>query len=305
MPGRSAKVAAALLLGLAVHGLAQEDVRVTVQKLVDGTVRGATLQAGLDEQRTKVETAWKKIFIDKPPPPAETEHLFVYGTIDKPLKDVGAGLEKHLALAQKVLALEGEELWPGKMTVILFNERKQYTSFVRSIEQRRVEDGEVGTFSLEGEWPYAAATGPLAKIDLSIENQAGEQVAAAVMNKKAGPKAPTWVYSAFGRATVVKSGTAAMQGIEHRRANQLLTKNKRTLKDLAAGLADDEATVLRANFLEYLAYSGRIGKFVPFVEGFRPREGVAEPTLESAFQAANIKMEQIDSTWQKWVKTLR
>jgi hypothetical protein len=302
---RRAKLAGAFLLVLAAQCLAQEDVRITVQKLVDGTVRGATLQAGLDEQQAKVEAVWKKVFLGKPPTPVETEHLFLYGNIEKPLKEVGAALEKHLALAEKVLALEGEELWSGKLSVFFLNERKQYASFVRSIEQRRVEEGEVGAYSLDGGWPYVVVTAPQSKIDLSIDNQAGEQLAAALMSKKAGPKAPTWVLSAFGRATVVKSGTAAMQGIEHRRANQFLTKNKRTLKDLAAGLGDNEATVLRANFLEYLAYSGRIGKFVHLVEGFRPREGVPEPTLESALQAANMKMEQIDSTWQKWVKSLR
>jgi hypothetical protein len=297
-----------ILLALAALATAQqEDIRTTVQKLIDGTVRGGTYQAALDEQQAKIMAAWKKIILGKPPVPVETPHLFLVGKVPgQSLKDVGANLEKQYDLAAKVLAMKGEDPWPGKMAVFFLNERNQFASFIRGMEQRRLEEGEVGTFSTEGEWPYVVASAPLAKLDPSLDNQAGEQLAAALMGKKTGPKVPTWILSAFGRATMMKSGTPGALTEEHRRAYQFLVKNKRTMKDLAGGgLGDDESTVLRANFLEYLAYSGRISKFVPLVEGFRPSEGVAEPTLDTALKSANINAEQLDSTWQKWVKSLK
>src|SRR3989442_232737 len=114
---------AGLVLILRTQAPAQEvDVRVTVQKLIDGTVRGATFQAGLDEQQAKVQAAWTKVFLGKAPTPVQTQHLFLLGTVPgKTLKDVGANLEKHYGMAVKALALD-EEPWPGKLAVFFLNE---------------------------------------------------------------------------------------------------------------------------------------------------------------------------------------
>src|SRR5207249_3829125 len=109
-----------------------------------------------------------------------------------------------------------------------------------------------------------------------LDGQAGEQMAAAALTAKIGSStAPDWLLTGFSRATVFQTATPAQQSAEHKRAKAFLAKNKRTIRDVVgSGLLAEEATVLRANFAAYLAYSGKIARFVPFVQGFRPTENV-------------------------------
>ncbi len=283
------------------------DSGATAKNLIDGTVRGWTLQAAVNGQIDKALATWKRVFLGKGPASHETAHLVLFGAVpNKAPKDVGAALERHYALAAKALAMEHQEPWPGKLSVFCLNERGLYTSFIRVVQQRRIEEGEAGSFHIEEDWPYVVAGPPLSKLDPPIDGQAGEQLAAALLSKKGGAKLPLWMLSGFGRATHLRGGTFAALTAEHRRAYVLVAKNKRTLKDVTGGgLADDEATILRASVMEYLAYSNRIARFVPLVEGFRPSDTVAEPTFDTALKSANLALDRLDQSWQAWVKSFK
>ena len=75
---------------------------------------------------------------------------------------------------------------------------------------------------------------------------------------------------------------------------EFLSQKKRTAKDVyGTGLLGEEAVVLRASLIEYLAYSGRTAKFLPFLLGFRPTENVAEPNTDMALNAANLAPAQL------------
>src|SRR5439155_2040718 len=131
-------------------------------------------------------------------------------------------LEKQYALAVKALDLEQDEPWPGKLAVFFTSDRSQYVSFIRVVEQRRIEDGEAGSFHVDMEAPYVVAGPPQLKVDPPLEGQAGEQLAGALLSRKGGAKVPSWVLSAFGRATVLRAGPPTALAAEHREAAQYL-----------------------------------------------------------------------------------
>ena len=48
-------------------GQPQPDYKTTVKDLVDGTVRGVTLAAFVEEQQQKALATWKRVFLGKGP----------------------------------------------------------------------------------------------------------------------------------------------------------------------------------------------------------------------------------------------
>ena len=61
-------------------------------------------------------------------------------------KEAGTLLESQFKTARDVLKFPDKmEPWKGKVTVYLFAERSQYTSFVRRVEKRKLESGEVAS----------------------------------------------------------------------------------------------------------------------------------------------------------------
>ena len=161
----------------------------------------------------------------------------------------------------------------------------------------------MGSFVTESNQPHVAASPPKAKLDPPMESQAVEQMAACYLSRKAGREiaVPGWVVYGFGRATVWR-GNPNVANKERALATQLV-KTGRTAKDIWGGdLSADEATVLRASLMDYLAYGPGASKFPAFVQGFQPDENNVQQvrTTAQALQAANINADQLDRGWRSW-----
>jgi hypothetical protein len=268
-------------------------------------------QAGGDDealaaQRKLALANWKRIYPEQDPPHHETANLLLYGKVPgKTLKDVGASLEKQMALAKKVLNVDKGDLWPGKLTVYLVAEKGDYGTFIRRVDKRRPEEGETGSASIRKDQPHVIAGAPRGPLDPPVDGQAGAQIAVALLVKKAGTGVPDWVRTGFARATWLQGLSTLERAQEHRRALALVGQRKRTAQSAWGVLDDDEAPVLRGSVIEYLAYSGRTAKFLPFVMAFRPDDTKAEPTTADALKAADITPANLNTVWQKWLKTAR
>jgi len=273
--------------------------------VVDGSVRGAAMVARASAQAEAARTLWKRLYGKDDPPHHETAHLLLFGTVPgKTLVEVGETLEKMYALARKALDLEqSPEPWPGKLTVYLFPERPQLVTFIRSVEQRRPEQEDLGSFVIRSDNPYAAAAAGKSKLDPTVEQQAGQQMAAALLTAKAGAPLPDWLLEGFGRATFVKTLASRELIGERKKTLALFAARKLTAADgYNSNLTAAEAPVLRGSLVEYLAYSGRSARFVPFLQGFRPQENRESPTTLDALKAANISPEKLDLAWRNWVR---
>jgi hypothetical protein len=240
----------------------------------------------------------------------ETAHLLVYApkSYDKRLKDIGATLEKYYEQARKPLGYEKEAPWPGKVAVYLIADRDDFTKFVRRVEKRRVEAEDTGSHSVEGDFPHAVGGPPRAKTDPPVEWQVGEQLAAALLARKAGAKVPLpgWLPSGFGRATGyrVRPNDKAVAD-DRRRAAALVRKGHTAQEIWGATLEAEDAPVLEASLADYLAYGGGQAKFAAFVEGFKPEENQDRKTTEQALDHIKLPVDRLNAGWRAWAVSPR
>src|SRR5262249_27719365 len=156
---------------------------------------------------------WKQFYGDEAPAEEETAHLLIYGPAAMPsgkLRQLGADLEVRYALARKALKVDPQdELWPGKLTVYLIDNRRHFSPFIRPIAKQRPRPDDSGAWPVRAPYPFVAACPPQMKYDPSLEAQAGEQVVAAVLAKRGGEGIPEWLRSGFARATAWRVMQAA------------------------------------------------------------------------------------------------
>lgn len=252
------------------------------------------------QQETAVAN-WKQLFGEEPTATEETAHFLIYAPSSmtpRQLEDLGTALEKQAATARGALKIGAkEELWPGKLTVYLLADRRSFASFMRTIAKKRPTD-EAGIFGLN-DAPFVAASPPQRKYQPSLENQAAEQVASAMLAKKAGGVAPEWVVAGFGRATSWRANPAG-----HYRDRVQVRKLIRghTAYDVWSDkISAEEAPYLRASLVEYLAYGPGAPHFLKFLEGFKPGEKRRMPMTMDALKAVRADYAQIVTrAWPAW-----
>jgi hypothetical protein len=263
----------------------------------------------LAAQKKNAEENWEALEIG-PAAHAETAHLLVYApkSFDKRIKDVGAALEKYYEQARKPLGYEKESPWPGKLTVYLLPEREDFTKFVRRVEKRRVEAEDAGSHLADGDFPHAVGGPPRAKTDPAVESQAGEQIATAMLVKKAGTKVPLpgWLLNGFGRATGYRTRPADKAvGDERRRAAALVKKGSKASEIWGSTLGAEDEPLLEASLADFLAYGPGQSKFAPLLEAFKPEENQEKKTTEQALEAVSLPADRLNTRWREWAANPR
>jgi hypothetical protein len=260
------------------------------------------------QRKTALEN-WDEIG-SAPPAHLETAHVLVYApkSHDKRLKDIGVSLEKYYEQARKSVGFEKEPPWSGKIAVFLIPDRDDFTKFVRRVEKRRVEAEDAGSHWVEGDFPHAVGGPPRARTDPAVEVQAGEQLAAALLVKKAGTKVPLpgWLLSGFGRATGyrVRSGEKAVSD-ERRKAAALVRKGHMVQEIWGTTLEADDAPVLEASLAEFLAYGPMQARFAALIDAFKPDENQDKRTTEQALQGIKLAVDRLNARWREWAVTGR
>jgi hypothetical protein len=242
----------------------------------------------------------------------ETDHLLIFATRSQEprLKEFGAMLEKYFTVAEKVLQLDPKkEMWPGKLTVYFFAERDEFTAFIRRVERRRLEGDETSTHTVEGDFPRVVTGPPRSKQLANLETYAAEELAAVLLQRKAGPKVilPDWLKYGFGRATTWRIAPREPATVSARKeAIELVFKKQRSVQQIwGGGLEPEEAAVLRPTLADLLAYGPGMSRFPAFVAGFRPTDGQDQRSAEAALQAAGIKVENLAKVWPDFVRNIR
>jgi hypothetical protein len=285
-----------------------------------GAAAGPALRAG-DKGETKVDPKvvaeqkaaalknWKRVFDKADPPQWETSHFLLFGEVEgRKLKEVGDTLEKAHELAAKVLELGKQEPWPGKLAVYFALERRTFAALVRHVEKRRPEAEERGSVVVKSDTPSVIASPGKEAHELTAELEAAAQIGAALVRAKGGEAVPSWVVEGFGRATAFRAGPPEQLSAEHRRAaTAVVTRNRAARSAWSGTLKEEDAAVVRASLIEYLAYSGRVkSRFLPFLMGFRPPEdGQPARTTEAALAVANIAPARLTGLWHNWVRTAK
>jgi hypothetical protein len=272
--------------------------------LATGAAEGMELAGKVIEQKTRAEANWKKVFKEGKAPHLETDNLLLFGKPpNKSLDAIGAVLERQFILARKTLGLEEEAPWPGKLAVYFFADRGKFTSFIRTVEGRRPESEDLGSFHIRSDFPHVAAGPPREAPDPSLEAQAAEQLASALIVKKAGTTLPEWVLVGFGRATYYRAAGPREYLGERKRAARLLAARKASAMDVwDNNLPAEAAPVLRGSLVDFLALGPGKAKFLAFLEGYKPGENMVQKTTADAFKAANISPKIVNQKWKAWVR---
>src|SRR5262249_46997112 len=152
-------------------------------------------------------------------------------------------------------------------------------AFIRRVEKRRLVGVERGTFLAEDDRLFAAATGPREKGDPPVEVQAAQQVASALLMRRAGPKTPVplWLVSGFGRATHYPAPGPVERDVPagRRAAARLVARNRRTAQNVWGGVVEGEEVIpLQASLADFLAYGPGRAKLLALLDGFKPEENV-------------------------------
>src|SRR5262249_2413337 len=146
------------------------------------------------EQKETAVAIWKQMYGDEAPATEETAHFLLFGPgpmTPKQLRDLGNALEARASLARTALKIDAkEELWAGKLTVVLIDNHRHFGTFMRTVAKQRPSADVSGVFSLKAPNPYIAACPPQRKFDPTLELQAGEQLVAALVTKRGGEALP-------------------------------------------------------------------------------------------------------------------
>jgi hypothetical protein len=253
-------------------------------------------------QRKMAEEQWMNVLSGKPHVVKETDNFLVIGNVDQRVADnIAAGAEKAFGQIRKALKIDAkEELWPGKLVIHVAREKNDYNKFVRLVENRSPERNEAGRFAHGRELSYLlvapiAGTGRRYPLDVEV----AQQLAAATLSKRVN-RLPDWLVNGFARSVAYRYAPSQF-GDERRRA-ALLVRQGRSAKDAWSGkLAFDEAVVLNASVVDFLANHPNTQKvFADLVAASSDEAG-----FEKVLETAKLSADAVDQAWRRWALTAR
>lgn len=256
---------------------------------------------------------WQRAFDDddkaQPPTIVELPLLRIYAKLpEKELRKLGQIYHQEMAVVVKALELKRNDIWKGKLAIYLLQDRREFSTFVRRVERRRVFPYERSSISLDGDLPHIVV-GPTdsniqpSATDLSLAEQAGAELAKAMLDQKFRKDIPLWLRDGFGRATLLRVSPKSRQATE-RQAAQLLAFQKK-LSASAAWSAQgnrDERELVAGSVVEFLAYSGLTQKFVPLLQSFRPKGDGNATSTDEALRAIGVESSRLNTAWKAWLQ---
>jgi hypothetical protein len=236
-----------------------------------------------------------------------TEHFFLIApkSAEGKLKEWGAQLEKAYELAAKTLYTPKDTPIKGVMAIYFLPEQEKIATFYRRILKRRPLGHERGAFSVEDDKMFVVIGPQQDSSDPTVDVQALQQVASAMLQKRAGAKTilPHWLVNGFGRATWYRLNLKPTDiNRERMTARSLFAAKKRTVQDIwNGGLEGDEPGILEPSLADFFAYGPGKMKFLALLEAFRPGENEEMKTIDQALQAVELKVDLISKAFKQFI----
>jgi hypothetical protein len=262
--------------------------------------------AAVDKLKKTAQENWDRVGAG-PVVMETTEHLLILGPkgMEDKLKEMGAQMEKSYDRAVKTLYTPKDTPIKGLMTVYLLPEADQVAAFYRRVLKRRPLGMERGAYSVEDDKLFVVIGPPREKTDPPTDVQSMQQVASAMLQRRAGARTllPSWLANGFGRATWYRLNLKPTDiNRERMNARRLFAVKKRTATDIWNGLLEaEEAELLEPSLADFFAYGPGRMKFVTFLEGFRPGENEESKSMDQALHAAELKADVIIKRFKEWI----
>ena len=248
----------------------------------------------------------KKANIDKPTA-VETDGFLIVGSLpEEKAKALGEVLEKTTKLARKALKYDDKETaWKGKLTVYYLPDNAEFKALMRRAFQQPPE-GVYANLRAEPPLLVDPADAPGKPSDADLYTNTAARIAGEHLKAKGtgAQNVPDWLRDGFGRATALRAeGTTSKRYLAYR-AQARTAAGKVALKDVWGESKLPGGDALATAFAEYLAYGPGAVKFPMFLDGLKPTENVAEPTIPQGLDAAGWKekdLPMLEAAWKKWV----
>jgi hypothetical protein len=237
----------------------------------------------------------------------ETDQLLLCGPLpEEKLKAWGEMVQKQYALALKALKFENSDNPPkGRVTVYFFPERKHYTLLVGELVNERVDKDERGHADASGDTPYVAVTVVPGGKPTDLDVEAGIQITGLLLQSKArASQLTTWMKEGFAKAIQMRSAGVSANGDRAKLKAWLTgTKDKPAkykVSDVWSASEAADRKLLAGSLMEYFIFGSGAATYSKIVSGLVP-DGQRKPTIEIALTAAELKVEDLDAAWKKWV----
>lgn len=249
---------------------------------------------------------------------AETDDLLLFATLpEEKTKALSAAMQKTFAVAAKPLKIDpASPPWPGKLSVFVFTELRQYKAFLLDALKRAPLQRETRALELRGDTPTAIDGVGLGEkpTDAQMTAEVSGLVAAALMSRKAGVgvgtipySLPEWLQTGFGQACYARADATGNRLSAHKSKVKSLFNKTRGQGFRAAAVwgdtASPEGELLAVSFVEYLAFGPDADKFPTFLEAFKPGETGEAPSVGMVLTAMEWKPDALEAGWRKWVAT--
>jgi hypothetical protein len=258
-------------------------------------------------QKEKAEQHYKDAFEIDNPPTFESAHFILCGQ-GRNLSVIAGDLERAYTKATKMLKLPEPGPWPGKLTVFLLPDSKSYPKMIRVIERRKADDDEHGSIQTEGQLPHVCVCPSKVPGDLGVDASACIYMCEFLLEARAKTKLPEWLLEGFGRATTLHILGSTVLERDRRAASAILNAknaNKSANDVFNNSLKAEENPYLRASLVDYMVYSGRTDKFIPFLEGFRDDEKGNPGNINSALANAKLMEADLTKNWHNYAKAFK
>ncbi len=258
------------------------------------------------DERLKELVTWFKIVLpNEEPVIAEGKNIVILTpkTSGKRAQEWIALAEKHRELAIQTLDLDESDTQEAKLGIFLWANPDQFKTYLRRVEKRSPEKGDLVEIN-SGDWVLRAATtvGSV-KDGLLSDHRAGELAAAMMVGRKAkkANKIPEWLVLGFGRATTWKIAKQTLKPlVEERRKVALLSKKWNGWQVLCGDAHGPEAPAMQASAVYYLAFGPTASKFPKFVEGYQLDDNNTTRSLDQVLEFSGVEKDTFSTGWQKW-----
>ncbi len=288
--------------------------QAALSKLTPAERDQKSIAAGIDR--------WKKANIKTKPETTPGDHFLLLSNLSESrAKQVLKDMEKEYNVLKAMLSRPGKPAleFPEKISLYVFKDRIGYVEFVRTIENREIDDGVQADANLGVESPYVASVDPLAGRDDFVsertekrskkKSEVGgpertlsalltEQLAFAATNQAGKP--PRWLSLGLGAFL----GSKLEPRSPYYRRLRVVTVEQQQLgwiskvNDALGGQTeDDKIRAIGFSLLEWLA-SAFPAQYPRFVRGMLEGQEKLDDGIGVVF---NSSREQFLNAWERWV----
>lgn len=288
--------------------------QAALSKLTPAERDQKSIAAGIDR--------WKKANVKTKPETTPGDHFLLLSNLSESrAKQVLKDMEKEYNVLKAMLSRPGKPAleFPEKISLYVFKDRIGYVEFVRTIENREIDDGVQADANLGVESPYVASVDPLAgRDDFASErtekrskkkSEVGgpertlaalltEQLAFAATNQAGKP--PRWLSLGLGAFLASKLEPRS----PYYRRLRVVTVEQQQLgwiskvNDALGGQTeDDKVRAIGFSLLEWLA-SAFPAQYPRFVRGMLEGQEKLDDGIGVVF---NSSREQFLNAWEQWV----